>query len=249
MSSVDRRQPRSLRATFRLAIPLMLAWGVGLVVMAWVASQPQDRAGAMLMDPSFTVGADWYTGLISNFGILAWTVAVAAAFAGAWLCKLGGRLSARRFLLAGAAVGTILLSDDLLQFHAVLLPAEFGIPKAISQGLIGAAVVGWAWRYRSQIKRTHVHLLVAVIAALGTSFVVDSLIGPAPGQLWSLVEDGSKFLGVLAWATYFVVTTKDISRSVFTEALLTTPDPVLVDEYRSRDPRGNDLMAAAPNAE
>ena len=49
-----------------------------------VAAQPTERAGELLMDPSFTVGTKWYTVLVSNLGILTWTVGVAAAVAGAW---------------------------------------------------------------------------------------------------------------------------------------------------------------------
>ena len=87
----ERRQARSVREQARVAVPLVIAWGVGLAVMATVAGQSKDRAGQLLMDPSFTLGTRWYTGLVSNLGILAWTVGAAAAFAGAWLCRLGGR--------------------------------------------------------------------------------------------------------------------------------------------------------------
>ena len=224
MSTLDRRQLRTVRETIRLAVPLLGVWGMGLIVMAWVAAQTEQRAGELLMDPAFSLGSRWYTGLISNFGILAWTVAVAAALAGAWLCRLGGRASARHFLQAGAAVGILLLMDDLLQFHAVLLPAELGVPKSLGQALLGASALAWAVRNRLEIRRTHAHLLAASVVALGCSFLIDSIVGPTPGQGWSVVEDGAKFLGVLAWATYFVVTTGDISRSVFSEALMTWPD-------------------------
>jgi hypothetical protein len=224
MPQQDRRQARTARERVRVAIPLVIAWGAGLAVMAAVAGQSTDRAGQLLMDPSFTLGAKWYTGLVSNLGILTWTVGAAAAFAGAWLCRMGGRTRAAKFLFWGGVVGAILLSDDLFQFHAVLVPADLDIPKFFGQAILGGAIASWGIAHLREIRRTHFHLLIAAGAGLALSFLVDSVYAPAPGQGWNIIEDGAKFLGVLAWATYFVVTTRDISRSVFVDALMMWPD-------------------------
>ena len=224
MSHQERRQARTARDVVRVAIPLVMAWGLGLAVMATVAGQSKTRAGQLLMDPSFTLGTRWYTGLVSNLGILAWTVGAAGAFAGAWLCRLGGRDRAAQFLLGGGVVGALLLADDLFQFHAVLIPTEFDVPKLVGELFLGGAVALWVLRHFREISRTHFHLLVAAAAGLAASLIVDSVYSPAPGAGWDLIEDGAKFLGILAWSTYFVVTTRDISRSVFVDALMTWPD-------------------------
>ena len=220
----ERRHARPLREKVRVAVPLVIAWGVGLAVMATVAGQSQDRAGQLLMDPSFTLGTRWYTGLVSNLGILAWTVGGAAAFAGAWWCRLGGRHRASKFLVGGGAVGVLLLVDDLFQFHSVLLPSELNAPKFVGEGILGLAMAWWVLTHVREIRRTHLHLLLAAGAGLFLSFVVDAVYAPLPGQGWNIIEDGSKFLGILAWSTYFVVTARDISRSVFVDALMTWPD-------------------------
>jgi len=224
MSQQERRQARTLRQKVRVAIPLVMVWGVGLVVMATVAGQSKERAGQLLMDPSFTLGMRWYTGLVSNLGILAWTVGAAAAFAGAWLCRLGGRARAAKFLIGGGVVGSLFLLDDLFQFHSVLLPSELNAPKFLGEILLGGPVLWWVASHLREIRRTHVHLLLAAAGGLALSFVVDAVYAPVPGQGWNIIEDGAKFLGILAWSTYFVVTTRDISRSVFVDALLTWPD-------------------------
>lgn len=224
MSQHERRRPRTLKEKLHVAVPLLVAWGVGLAVMAIVAAQSHERVGQLLMDPSFTLGTRWYTGLVSNLGILTWTVGASAAFGGAWLCRMGGRSRAGRFLVGGGVVGTLLLLDDLFQFHSVLLPAEFRIPKVVGLTLLAAPMVVWVSRHSREIRRTHLYLLVAAAGGLAASFVVDSAYAPLPGTGWNVIEDGAKFLGILAWSTYFVVTTRDISRSVFVDALLAWPD-------------------------
>ncbi|MFN8053441.1 MAG: hypothetical protein U0Q22_18515 [Acidimicrobiales bacterium] len=249
MTHQDRRQARTLREMLRIAIPLVLAWSAGLAVMAMVASQPDTRAGELLMDPSFTIGAKWYTGLVSNLGILSWTVGAAAAFAGAWLCRLGQRQRAGRFLFGGGVVGTMLLLDDLFQFHAVLVPAQLNMPKIVGELVLGGALLYWAMSHLREIRRTHIHLLLAAGAGLAVSFFVDSRYAPSPGQGWNIIEDGAKFLGVLAWATYFVVTTKDISRSVFVDALMTWPDAAYDSVYGALEEMDLEPELPAPTGE
>ncbi|HBX77135.1 MAG TPA: hypothetical protein DEG43_05790 [Acidimicrobiaceae bacterium] len=224
MTTNDRRTRRTPKELIKVVVPLLLVWTIGTGVLLLVASQPDDRIAAMLLDPSFSLGNVWYTGLISNLGILGWTTAVVCALTGSWLCGLGGRLKARRFLFSGSIVGAVFLFDDLFQFHAILVPAEIGIPKAIAESALVAIAVWWTVSNLREIGRTHTHLLLAAGVGLCGSFVVDILIDPAPGNLWLVAEDGAKFLGILAWATYFVVTARDICRSVFTEALMVWPD-------------------------
>ncbi len=199
-------------------------WSIGTAVMAIVAAQPADTASQILLDPSFSLGRQWYTGLVSNLGILAWTTGVCAAAGGAWICRLGGRSSAQRFLRGGAFVGLVFLLDDLFQFHSIVLPTTLGIPKLASEVALGGAMVWWAFRQVREIRRTHFHLLIATLVGLAASLWVDTVLEPLPASGWTVVEDGTKFLGILAWATYFVVTTRDIGRSVFTQALMTWPD-------------------------
>lgn len=247
MATHERRQQRSLKERANVAVPLLIAWSVGVLVIAAVASQPSARASELLMDPAFTIGAKWYTGLVSNLGVLAWTVAVVAAFAGSWICELGGRHSAGRFLRRGGVVGAVLLFDDLFMLHAVLLPSEFAIPKPVGQALIGLALLGWAWAGRTEIRRTHTHLLVAAAAGMAMSYAVDAIWAPLPGDAMNVVEDGAKFLGVLAWATYFVVTARDIAKSVFVDALLTWPDAAYESVYEQL--RDEDKPAVTADAD
>jgi hypothetical protein len=93
-------------------------------------------------------------------------------------------------------------------------------------------VLAWVFVFRAEILRTRFVVLLAAGGALAFSIAADAL------GLWSsprvalLVEDGAKLLGVMAWATYFVVTTHDIARSLFVAAS-SLPDDATVEPEAS----------------
>jgi hypothetical protein len=108
--------------------------------------------------------------------------------------------------------------DDLLQLHANLLPRTLGISKFGVESLICVAAIVWITTNRSEIGRTRVALLVVAGATLVLKMGLDAHPLSSSVRLALLEEDGTKLLGVLSWATYFVVTARDIGRSVFDEA-------------------------------
>ena len=69
---------------------------------------------------------------------------------------------------------------------------------------------------RDRIGRLDEAAFLAAGVALATSLVTDQLGLWASPRVALLVEDGAKLLGVTAWATYFVVTTRDIASSLLT---------------------------------
>jgi hypothetical protein len=122
-------------------------------------------------------------------------------------------------LLHGAALSAVLLFDDLLQLHVILKPA-IGIPKmAVYVAYLIVAlwwVVGQWW----ELRRTRSELLVAAGGAFAVSIgldqVADLLPWLSPDQIL-LLEDAAKFLGVLAWAQFFTLTSGAIVTSIVTE--------------------------------
>ena len=125
-----------------------------------------------------------------------------------------------------------LLFDDLFDFHAGLLP-KIGIPKLGGEAILAAIVAHWVIRNWHEIRRTRVQLLTAAIFACSASIVIDFLVNPSGSDRSLVFEDGAKFLGILAWATFFVVTTRDISRSVLRQVADDgVPDPTLVQSPR-----------------
>ena len=210
----------------RVLVPLIGVWTIGVAAMLFVAALDRSHSDELVTDPSFRQGVHWYTGLVTNIGILGWTVAATAAFAGAAICRMGARSGASRFLFSGGLVTTVLLVDDLLHLHAIAIPSGLGIPSVVVVSALTGLVICWLGGHFHEVRRTTVHLLGAAAFAFALAAVVEAEFSPVPGQGWKIVGDGAELLGILAWSTYFVVTTLDICRSTFIDALLSWPPDV-----------------------
>lgn len=207
--------------------------------MLFVASvQRAVSLEALFLDPAYLTGSPWYTGAMSNLGILVWTAGAGFAVAGAWVARRVGRVSAFRFLAVGALATTILVLDDVFALHAGPLQQALGGSKNVAQMLVVLPVVAWACLFSADIRRTRSGLLVAAVASLAGSVLVDVVAGlGGDGRL--LVEDGLKFLGILAWSQYFAITSRDIAASAISSAVRTSrtaPSQEVADIGRAAEP-------------
>ncbi len=192
----------------------MIAWSFGFVLLATVVLQTAVPAETLLLDRTVVSGGRWYDGLVTSLGVLAWTVAAAGFAASSFVAGLAGRRQARRIFGLGAALVTALLLDDLFLLHSNVIPKYLGISKVAVLAVQALAVLAWVARAFPEIRRSRWELLAASAAGLGVSVLVDRF-GILGNDRWNLiVEDGAKFLGVLALAAWAVSTAVDITRSV-----------------------------------
>jgi hypothetical protein len=245
----ERRRRRALRHQVSSATPLLAGWVAAGVLLVVVAAQRQSTVELLFLDAAYVSGEPWYTGLISNLGVLGWTTATVAALGGSWVASQTDRPGAARFLGAAALVSALLLADDLLQIHADLLGFT-GLPKGIRQLFIVAPAAAWLVRYATDIARTRWLVLAGAVGGFAVSLLVDAL---APrGSVGGLfAEDSAKLLGVLAWAQYMVLTTVDIVRSTIRDARLTSRSPVAlaghgIGDDTAHEPAGRRADDAAP---
>ncbi len=216
----DRRRP-PWPTTGRIVVPLGLVWSFGLAVIA-VASTSHNPE-RLFFDPAYSSGdGKWYVGVVSQLGILGWSVAALSAAWSAWFARHVGRPGAARFLGRGAVVTAILLFDDLFATHAVV-STVLSLPKPLVQVVVVGPTGLWIVRHRADVLRTRWPLLLAAVAALSASIVVERLTGNSMGSRATLAEDGPKFLGILAWAAYFALTSLDIARSVLAQTHVLRP--------------------------
>jgi hypothetical protein len=219
----DLKERRSVGHFRRSFLPLLCVWGSGLLVLG-VCTAPGNLQ-LLFLDPAYANGGAWWTGLVSQLGILGWTVAAASAAWAAWIARHTGRTKAARFLFRGALASVVLLVDDLIGVHSMFW-ALGALGKPFGLALVLSPVAAWFWVYRSDIRRTRWVLLAGAFVANAASIVADT-VGNGPVSDWSaLLEDGPKFLGILAWATYFIASTYDIARSALRSAsIVSTTSP------------------------
>lgn len=206
----ERRRGFPLRRQARVLAPLLAVWAVGFGVLGAVAVR--GRVGELLLDPTYASGGAWYLGAVSQLGVLAWTLGAGAACGAAWVVHRTGRPAATRFLGGGAGAGAVLLVDDLFGLHSNIIPM-LGLPKRASEAAVAVPVTLWIVTFRRDLARTRWQVLACSLAGLGVSVTVDSVVHPGRVDLALLAEDGPKFLGALAWATYFVLTARDVAAS------------------------------------
>ena len=224
----DRRAPISLSLQLQHAMPLAVVWAIGLAALWLATAQDTVPLEKLFLDPATLAGEAWYTGLLANVGVLGWSVAVVAVAGGAWVSLRAGRPTAVTFSASAALITALLLLDDLLQIHAVILPST-GMNPTTAQLLIAAPAPLWMWLHRAEIERTRWLLLVAALGGFAVSLGADLFVEGA-GSARLLVEDGAKLLGIIAWAQYFVLTARDITGSVIAAALGYTDRAWSIDE-------------------
>lgn len=200
------RLPATLAAVYS-ASALILAGTAGAAALSGrsVAYFTREPVAALLEEPC-TGAPCSYAGLLSNLGILIWAAGAVTCFLVAAIARGGeqepsaGPRWPLAFVYAGVLT-TALMVDDLLMLHEFLFPALIPPAEALSYGAYALAFGGFLILFRSFVLRTPFVLLLIA----GGLFLVSALLDRyAPGL--HLLEDGSKFVGIVTWTTYFVAT-------------------------------------------
>jgi hypothetical protein len=179
----------------------------------------------VLRDPLLAAGAPvehFHLGLFSNLGVVAWTVAgsICLFTAIGETARLHPR--AREFLAYAGIFSLVVMFDDLYMIHENLV----NVPLSAVYVVAGAF---YAYRYFAVFVHLDLIILIMSIALLGSSMIIDEIVAVinsygrfsdeknmirgqvdemvAPmnrRNLLYLLEDGPKFLGICAWATFHV---------------------------------------------
>jgi len=151
-------------------------------------------------DPAFTFDYPDWVGALSHLGVLAWAAAASVALLGASIAAPG---EARRFLTRAGLLTVVLAFDDLFQGHENVGGLLFYSGELVIFALYGLAIVLMVSGSRRYIREsTPVAVLAVAAVLLGFSQLIDRFTY-LPARL--LLEDGSKFLGVLAWLLYLAI--------------------------------------------
>lgn len=187
----------------------------GLVLLAGIALQSRAPIVYLMKDPLTVVQLSKecchvYYGLVSNLGIMVWTTAAAVCLFTALLLITLGRRGAEPLFLATAGLFTGWLAlDDLFMIHEDVLPL-FGVPQPLTYAAYAGAAALYlllSWR---QILRFRPCLMGLAMALLGASVAIDVLVH-SESTMHVFIEDGAKFLGILAWTAFHVTAALDLA--------------------------------------
>ena len=188
-----------------------LVFAPPLGVMALTFLQPFAEPAALLRDP-MAVARDpelccaYYSGAVSNLGILLWAAAAAIA---AFAASLTPVKEMRRFLIATSALTAFLMIDDLFMLHEEALPG-LGAPEPAVYAFYLACAAAYGLIYFRRIFAGRAAL--AILAALAMSA---SLVEDQTKVLWPIhdfVEDGAKLGAIYCWFLFVILRSRDAVR-------------------------------------
>jgi len=155
-------------------------------------------------DPVQLLNGRPYTGMLSNLGIIIWS-------ATAGICLFVMILGApyhelkreRQFFLLAFLLTLVLLLDDLFLMHDVILPEDLNISENFLYAVYGILSLVFIIFFRNDILQTPYLLLMAAVLFFGFSISIDTIVKYLNLPHGFFLEDGSKFLGIISWGTYF----------------------------------------------
>lgn len=203
----------------RLALgrPFAIASLSGLVVLAVAAvgwRVTHHGFGYFTRDPDALAHQPPYMGMVSFFGLFAWSAGATALLCGGYAASLRGAIDRRNILFWMAAAVVYLLMDDTFQFHDYIYPRFLHLHDTVTQPLYAIAVVFAAFKGRRFLVSTNIRLLLAAGIFLAISIGVDVLIA---SERFVALEDGSKLIGIFLLAAYCIDTALREGRRSFGE--------------------------------
>lgn len=136
-------------------------------------------------------------GAVWNFGVLLWAATAAVCLFTALRIGLAHGLRPAAFPLAAGALIAMLALDDLYLLHEFVWP-HLGVPQPAVLAIYGSISGAYLLFFRDRLRAGRASLLAIALVAFGVSIGVD-LVWASPDVL---LEDGAKFVGIVAWAVF-----------------------------------------------
>ncbi len=185
---------------------LYLVVFLGLLALVVISQGLGVPVQNLTRDPVAVIRAPFYTGILSNLGILLWCASAAISlFCAALVGRLGRDRKQQSFLFWSGAFIILLLLDDLFLLHEVVFPYYFGLRERYVILLYGFCMVAYLVRFW----RTMLNTDFLIFFCAGGLFTLSLAVDKLPEDILPLhhiFEDGSKFLGIASWLLYLVRT-------------------------------------------
>ncbi len=199
---------------FVLLISIVIMRVFFKIPMSYLTRDPADllRHSQISSFPFFEEGIvnlPFFLGGLSYLGILLWCATLAVCFFSFILfCKTGHDSSEILFFRRAGLISTLLLTDDLFRLHEIVFPVYLHLHEYTLYASYALLIAFFLIRFRTKILNTDYLLLLFALGCLGLSLfsdmITDVLFSSISGA--TLLEDGSKFVGIVSWFLYFAGT-------------------------------------------
>lgn len=159
-------------------------------------------------DPASTTESHSLIGLISNVGILLWCAsATACLFSAAVLWGARASHKTIRAMFWAGVITVVLLIDDLFLLHENIYPGMIGVNEHLVFIFYGVMLLVYFTIFLDVLRRANFHILLICIFCFGSSVLIDlfpdEVQALAEKSTRHILEDGTKFLGIVSWFGYY----------------------------------------------
>ena len=174
--------------------------------------------GLLTRDPTSIAKINPLSGILSNFGIILWCSAATVCFFSAITIRNTESKDSFWFLFCSGLLSAYLLIDDFFQVHEILAGNHVGISEKFTYIALGIAVLIYLFIFRRNIWQTNFSFLLMSFILLSSSVATDMFQGLLMSRIghWQfLIEEGTKWLGISCWCSYYVATSYHIVIEAF----------------------------------
>jgi hypothetical protein len=176
-----------------------------LAITVFITKSNNIRFEMVSRDPVQIFKGKPYIGILSNMGILLWCATSTIILYSSLICRILKRSPTEtNFLFFSGLLSIFLMIDDLFLLHDVIFPKYLMINQKLFYLVYGFSVIAIFIRYYRIMLNTDYVLLMIAFILLGLSAITDVLL--AMGLHFKHeygYEDSFKFLGIIAWFSYF----------------------------------------------
>jgi hypothetical protein len=197
-----RTPPRGTIRVLLCALALTLG---ALGAIALVCAKTGVLFSDLTRDSSETLEIPFYLGAVSDLGLLLWSsTAAVCLFAASFPAPDPMARERGRFLFVSGLVTAWLALDDLLTLHEVVIPSAFPIRQRYVLSAYAAGMLFYLFRFRKLILQTDAVILMTSLFFFAVSVASDAVQLRYPLLFHHHLEDGAKFVGLVAWGLYFI---------------------------------------------
>lgn len=174
---------------------------VAVVTVSYIYDTPISR---FTRDPAVVMKGSQFDGFLSNVGVLVWCgTATISFFCYALFRKSGDKSEPAKFALTGGFLTSLLLLDDLFMFHDDIF-LKIGVNEKIVFVFYAVFLLVYLVKFKQFILTRDYSLLFTAIFFFTFSIIVDAFPKSILG-MWNhpLIEDSTKFLGIVSWFGYY----------------------------------------------